>query len=99
MLIEMTSHRFNKEKILAGKYWVRDTGSRHGLALCAAELCSMGSTGFYRTQYQKCFKNLRDSCEENISERSDMKIRQHMKGLFRPFRAGWLVQYHDHLLH
>jgi len=48
---------------------VRDFGSRHGLAVCAAELCSVGRiTGFNRMQCQKCFEALRDSYEENILE-------------------------------
>jgi hypothetical protein len=34
----------NKEKKLAGKDWVRDFWKRHGLGVCAPELCSMGRT-------------------------------------------------------
>lgn len=64
---------------------MRDFCDRHGLAVCAAELCSVGRiTGFNRMQCQKCFKTLRDSCEENILEiPEELQIRQHKKGILR----------------
>ena len=57
------SPKFNKEKSLARKGWVRDFRKRYGLTLCAPKECSMGrNTRLDGIQCQRFFKNFRACC-------------------------------------
>lgn len=64
--INNVSDRFNKEKRLAGKDWLKGFCQRNNLSLRVPEKCSMArAQGFNKVQVTRFFDNLKAVCLEN----------------------------------
>lgn len=57
------SNRFNKEKKMAGKDWLKGFCKRNKLSVRTPEQCSMArAIGFNKVQVSKFYDNLKDCC-------------------------------------